>query len=148
MIDRILLNVDNIEPEIWDAFKKECKSLAIIHSKRLNMVFRSKFKTLQKQFHNFQNLNRSFPGVYKNEVQECEDNLNQLLEEYSEGFRVRSKINKLSFDEKPSRFFLNKECHRAEGKFIDKLEVRGGDFVKKKEDILFHVREFYKQLFI
>ena len=76
----MLLNVENIGPEIWDLFKEECKSLTIIHSKRLNMIFRSKFKTLQKQFHNFYNLNTSFPGIYKNEVQECEDNLNQLLE--------------------------------------------------------------------
>ena len=223
LCDKMLLNVENIEPEIWDLFKEKCKSLAIIHSKRLNMVFRSKFKTLQKQFHNFHNLNRSFPGVYENElqeclfiwgftslqhctghittgswkgrgnqyiqfvrvlycklptngkqlpafpleavtgieprpqrwearvlplchrgpqVQECEDNLNQLFEEYSEGYRVRSKVNKLSFDEKPSRFFLNKECHRTKGKFINKLEVREGDFVKKKNDILFHVRSF------
>ena len=92
-------------------------------------------------------MNKSFPGVYDSKVQDCENTLNSLLEEYIEGFRVRSKVNKLSFDEKLSRFFLNKECHRAKRKVIEKLQIGDGDFVKKKNYILFHVKEFYKQLF-
>ena len=147
LCDRMFLNVENIEPDVWDLFKEECKKLAKFHCKRLNMVFRSKYKSVQKQFYHFRDLNKSFPGVYDSKVQDCENTLNSLLEEYNEGFRVRSKVNKLSFDEKASRFFLNKACHRAKRKVIDKLDVRYRDFVKKREDILFHVREFYKQLF-
>ena len=117
------------------------------HSKRINIIFRSKFKCIQKQFRKFRSLNQSFPGMYEDKIQECEGNLNNLLEEHNEGFKIRSKVNKLSFDEKPSRFFLNKECHRAKKKVIDKLKIEDGQFVETKKDILYHVREFYKQLF-
>ena len=53
LCDRILLNVENIKPDVWDLFKEECKKLAKFHCKILNMVFSSKYKSVQKQFYRF-----------------------------------------------------------------------------------------------
>ena len=49
-------------------------------------------------------------------------------------------------DEKPSRYFLNKE-KRAQKKVIEELEVGKGVTVSELNDIMKHVRDFYKQLF-
>ena len=138
---RSLQNLEVVTLSIWDKVKADAKQLIIFHSKRLNTSFRLDYKKLQKEYFNLKKVNAD-----SSKIQECENKINQLLESYSEGSKIRSKAQNLEFAEKPTRFFLNKETKRAEKRTLDKLLV-DGILVNKQNEILKHVRDFYKQLF-
>ena len=134
-------NLEVVTPSIWYNFKADAKQLIIFHSKRLNTSFRLDDKKLQKEYFNLKKVNAD-----SSKIQECENKVNQLLESYNEGSKIRSKAQNLEFAEKPITFFLNKKTKRAEKRTLDKLLV-DGILVNKQNEILKHVRDFYKLLF-
>ena len=145
--ERELKSLDVISSETWDGFKLKCKQIIQFHSRRLNDIKFQKYKTLHRKFLKLRQLNKNNPGVCESELQCCELEINNFFKEYNDGCKIRAKIKKLDFDEKPSRFFLNRERKIADNKVIDILEVRNGLLVTKYKDIIHHVRAFYEQLF-
>ena len=97
-------NLEVITRSIWDKIKADAKQLIIFPSKRLNTSFLSDYKKLQKEYFNLKKVNAE-----SSKIRECENKINQLLESYNKGSKIRSKAQNLEFTEKATRFFLNKE---------------------------------------
>ena len=136
-----------ISSDVWDRFKSKCKQVIQIHSKRLNIIKFQKYKDLHKDFVKLKNMNRASPGQYDNEIQNCQIKMNNFCELYNEGCKVRAKVKQLNFEDKPNRFFFNKERKKTETKVIAKLQVNDSLTVYNYKDIKFHVGQFYEQLF-
>ena len=147
LCERRLHVIQEVSPSLWDSFKLECRDLIKVHSKRLALVSKLKYKDLQREYYKYINLESLNPGSFQSEIQHYETEINSYLEMNIEGLKIRSKVKHLNDDEKPSRYFLHKEKKRGEKKLIDKLETNEGKFVCDRSGILKHVKSFYQQLF-
>ena len=59
---------------------------------------------------------------------------------------LRSKVEKVEFDEKNTKYFANVEKKRAEAKIINKLNVNG-NIISETKDILSAQMLFYSKLY-
>ena len=141
--ERELKSLEIIASEMWDSFKLKCKEVILFHSKRLNQIRFVKYKTLQNKLRNLKILNTS----NLEEIQNCEIEINKFFDTFHHGCKIRSKVKSLNFEERTSRYFLNRERKKSENRIIDKLEVSNSLTVTKYKDIIFHVKQFYEQLF-
>ena len=103
-----LQGLKDISGVVWDNFKLNCKKIIKFHSKRIHTIKRQNFRKIQSEYRKYKILNDE-SGLYKQELQNLDSKLNQFLDDFIEGSKVRSKVNNLNFDEKPSRYFLNRE---------------------------------------
>ena len=142
LCERELKSLEIITSEMWDSFKLKCKEVIQFHSKRLNQIRFVKYKTLQNKLKKLEILKKS-----NSEIQNCEIEINKFFDTFHDGCKVRSKVKSLNFEEKTSRYFLNRERKKSENRIIDKLEVSNSLTVTKYKDTIFHVKQFYEQLF-
>ena len=107
-----LEGLGEISGAVWDRFKLRCKDIIKFHSKRLFIIKRQKYKTLQCEYRKYKTLNEN-SGLYVDKLQELDSQISACLDSFIEGSKIRSKVSSLNFDEKPSRYFLNKEKRKA-----------------------------------
>ena len=143
---RDLEGLGEISGEVWDQFKVNSKEIIKFHSKRLYIIKRQKYKSLQYEYRKYKMLNQN-SGLHDDKLQELDSQIKECIDNFIEGSKIRSKVNILNFDEKPSRYFLNREKRKANKKTIKNLEVSSGERVSDIKSILKHVKDFYAQLF-
>ena len=69
-----------------------------------------------------------------------------MLDEKVSGTKIRTKCKVIDNNERPSKFFTQKEKHNASLKYIEKLESANGT-LDKMDEIKKEVYDFYKNLF-
>ena len=99
-----LEGLGEISGAVWDRFKLRCKEIIKFHSKRLFIIKRQKYKTLQCEYRKYKTLNEN-SGLYVDKLKELDSQINECLDSFIEGSKIRSKVSSLNFDEKPSRYF-------------------------------------------
>ena len=75
------------------------------------------------------------------------DELEQLRDIKLQGFVIRSRVQNIQLNEKPTKFFCNLEKAKYIDKTIKKISLNDGKVINKQGDILLHVKDFYTDLF-
>ncbi len=135
--------------EAWDLFKKRIKEAAITISIKLSKNKKQKMENLKKLIKEIQeNIDDGF------HTEENHRNLQaakkQLEEEeigVHEGERIRAHEEKTQNDEKPNKYFFNKEKSRGQTKQITILKDKDDNDLKEQEDIMTEIKRFYKELY-
>jgi exonuclease III len=130
-------SVDDRSPEWWDGAKMEFRSLIQAHSIRLSTI--KKFK-----IHELENIINSNTARHSTKTKAKAD-LHNLLSDDLEAAKIRSRSQRLDFEETPSKYFLHLEKQQQQKKLISRLESANGD-VTRSEDIISTCRDFYSNL--
>ena len=75
------------------------------------------------------------------------ENLVSLRRDKMEGHMIRSKVNLIENDEKPSKYFLNLKKRNNINKTINNLVLSNGFEISTQEDILEEIKRFYENLY-
>ena len=75
------------------------KEIIKFHSKRLYIIKRQKYKTLQYEYRKYKMLNQS-SGLHDDKLQEIDSQIKECVDNFVEGLKIRSKVNILNFDGK------------------------------------------------
>ena len=65
---RKLNDLSEISPDVWDSFKLECRELIKMHSKRLSLASKLKYRDLRKEYHKYINLESQNPGTFQAKI--------------------------------------------------------------------------------
>ena len=76
LCERRLKILHEVSPHDWDSFKLKCRDLIKIHSKRLPLVSKLRYKNLQKEYHKNVTLEDVNPGSFHSAVQYYESEIN------------------------------------------------------------------------
>ena len=132
---------------VWELFKKGTKDLIKIHSHRLNVNMRSRYKVLQKELAKYVRLEALRPNTCVSQIKDCEIRIGHFFEELGEGSKIRAKIKYLDNSEKPSRHFFRQEAMRQEARCIRKLQTGENSFCTSQSEIEKQVWDFYHDLY-
>jgi len=144
MIWERLEKIENQNSTWWEDCKLMFKKLIISHSLRLSMIRKDKQKDAR---HKLDKLLRDNTADNRNEIILAQNEIEKLLEESLEGSKIRSKVQYLENNEKPTRFFLQREKQLAENKCIHELKKSDGTIVNTNQDIKEECVSFYTKLY-
>ena len=139
-------NLDNKKDQSaqwWEECKLEFKHLIIAHSTRLSYIRNEK----QKQARKYLTKLLQSENISENEINIARNEIDKLYEESIEGIKIRAKVKYLEINEKPTRFFLQKEKKSALNKCITKLIKSDGTIIDTNEEIQEECAFFYKSLY-
>lgn len=125
----------------WEELKMECKEIIKSHSTRLARERREEVNSIRKAMSSLFN-----SDPQSSTVKLLRDKLDDLLSEYNKGVYIRSKVRDFNYDDRPSRYFFNKEKKRGKSKLIRNLTVNG-DNITDFPKIMSSVVDFYSDLF-
>ena len=75
------------------------------------------------------------------------DELQKLREVKSRGFMIRSRVQDIQMNEKPTKFFCNLEKVKYVDKTMKKIILPNGKLVQSQKEILAQIRQYYANLF-
>ena len=81
------------------------------------------------------------------QIEQKHEQLVNIRKEKISGCIVRARANRIEFGEKPSKYFLQLENSSYINKTIKELELDDGTTIRKQDDILSEVRNFYTKLY-
>ena len=138
--------VDDITIEWWDMFKENIKQFIIDYCKRKSRVKRSVYNQLSAEYRQLVISENLDPGQYTEQLIVLKKKIFDFENSMYEGAKIRSKANVLDCNEKPSRYFFQKEKERGKKKTIKRVVCDDTEF-KTSEGIMSCFRNFYKKLF-
>ena len=131
----------------WEECKVSFKKLIIAHSYRLSSIRKEK----QKEARSKLNKLLQGPGVTtdrgREEIIQAQNEMDKLFEEMIEGSKIRAKVNYLEINEKPTRFFLQREKQLASSKHINILTKSDGTNAVSNAEIKEECLSFYTKLY-
>lgn len=130
----------------WENCKTTFKELIIEHSRKKAKENRIEEKETLRLIKFFEMLENEQPGHYADILQFYKLKIESIYGERLQGSVIRSKVQEIQEEEKPSRFFLRKENTNAKDKHIKLLE-RDGQVFDTRDTILGECRRFYEELF-
>ena len=137
---------DVYDGDWWEGCKVKFKELIIEHSKRLSAGHRKQLNMLQASLRSIHVKERNNPGMYKQNIQVLEQNINNLLQKSAEGTRVRSRVQYYEENDNPSGLYIRAEQIRARDKCIQVLEDKDGE-VSDANSLKRVCHDFYKDLY-
>ena len=138
---------DLMDGDWWEVCKAEFKRLIIFHSKRIARCNKTLLNNLQSTLKSLYEKEKISPGEFIDNINLVKSNINETLNVFSEGSRIRSRIQFYEDNEQPSSFYARKERSRAENKFISALYNDDGDIVSDIDSIKNTCHSFYTTLF-
>ena len=81
------------------------------------------------------------------EIIELKGKIHDIHKEHLEASRIRARIEKLKYMDKPSKYFYDLEKMRGKSKNIEELSNENGNTINTKEDILAEIEHFYTKLY-
>ena len=139
-----LNKIENQNSKWWEECKLSFKKLIIAHSIRLALIKKDKHKETSKILSELLHNNRSED---QNKISLAQKELEILINESIEGTKIRSKVTYLEENEKPTRFFLQREKQLAENKVIHQLIKSDGTVITNNQDIQNECVSFYTDLY-
>ena len=145
----ILESMPNHDSNWWEHCKSQFKQLIMCHAKRLANIKHSELKTaklnLKRLIQRAENQDTTPNLLFQ--IKQAQDQLDQLNDQFLEGAKIRSKAKFLDTDEKPTRFFLQKEKKSATDKYIKILTKDDGDPISTNTAIIEDCSQFYENLY-
>jgi len=144
-LNTALVNVD-ISIEFWEQLKENIRDFVQNYSK---LKSKTRFAVLNKLYRQFQVLNKNeklSPGDYSDQILALQKYIEEFQAQRFFGARIRSRAQILDNNEKPSRFFFQKELKRSSDKTIKNLNYNG-KIADKTSDIIEATVDFYEKLF-
>ena len=92
-------------------------------------------------------INSNLNEQKKEQYQNLQDQLNEIIECEVKGLILRSLCDDYEKGEKCSKYFFSLEKYRAKQKTMSRLKLRGGSFTSDAKTILNECRLFYKTLY-
>ena len=92
-------------------------------------------------------INSNLNEQNKEQYQNLQDQLNEIIECEVKGLILRSLCDDYEKGEKCSKYFFSLEKYRAKQKTMSRLKLRGGSFTSDAKTILNECRLFYKTLY-
>ena len=129
----------------WEDCKTAFKKLIINHSCRLSRNRNAELRELNAMLCDLSSHRPPTEDVIIL-IDELKKRINDLLDVKVEGAKVRSKIQFLDNEEKPTRFFLQKEKTRATKAHITELNV-SGNTITDTSQIVAECKNFYSNLY-
>ena len=145
----ILESMPNHDSNWWEHCKSQFKQLIMCHAKRLANIKHSELKTaklnLKRLIQRAENQDTTPNLLFQ--IKQAQDQLDQLNDQFLEGAKIRSKAKFLDTDEKPTRFFLQKEKKSATDKYIKILTKDDGEPISTNTAIIEECSKFYENLY-
>ena len=126
----------------WDDLKEQVKRISIKHTVRKVRERRAKKDKLSTELNGLRQANQ--PDNEK--IRRKENELQQILNQETEGHQIRSRAQWIEQGEKPTSFFYGLEKTRQKSGTITRLKKESTTITKDVE-ILEEAREFYQQLY-
>ena len=82
-----------------------------------------------------------------NKIIELKNAINEIHKEKLEACQIRSRLDRLQYMDKPSKYFYDLEKIRGKSKNIDELKNMEGSTLTRKEDILNEIENFFTKLY-
>ena len=106
---------------------------------RLSIIHRQELKEAKRDLMNLIRLDERDGGTtsveIKNQIKQAQSVVNNLNEKFLEGAKIRSKATYLENNERPTRFFLQKEKKLANDKCIKIFKTDKGEVVTSIDGI-------------
>ena len=125
----------------WEECKGVFKDLIILHSKRLSLNRNFVLNDLRKSLFELSHTSPDSPLINDLKLQ-----VNDLMNLYNEGVKIRAKVRNFNFDDKCTKFFFDQVKSKGKKKFIDKISVNG-TLINDTKEIINETKSFYSSLF-
>lgn len=136
----------NITLNAWDILKEKIKNFCILYSKKKSKETFSSLRKLREDYSKLVQCEKESPGQYFEQIETLRIHIKTLHEEAYFGSKVRSKINILENEEKPSNYFNKMEKRNSNKKTIKEIECNNQMYTESL-DILNCFRDFYIDLY-
>ena len=131
--------------EWWDEGKAEMKHIIIEYSKAVRQQINEQRVHLMNKFHRLSEKTSLSPHELE-QLQRVRSDLCELASQRLEGAKIRSRVRIIRNNEKPSRFFFQRERYNASKKLVTALKTVNGRVTDSDGIMKEHVR-FYKNLY-
>ena len=130
----------------WEGCKLEFKNLIISHALRLSMCRKGKLKDTRRELQKLlKENNNSIEQLTR--INTVTKEIETLCDDIISGAKIRSKAQYLENNEKPTRYFLQREKKLATSKHMSKLTNEHGVTVTNNDDIVHECKTFYSKLY-
>ena len=131
--------------EWWDEGKAEIKHIIIEYSKAVRQQINEQRVHLMNKFHRLLEKTNLSPHELE-QLQRVRSDLCELASQRLEGAKIRSRVTIIRNNEKPSRFFFQRERYNASKKLVTALKTVNGR-VTDSDGIMKEQVRFYKNLY-
>ena len=134
----------------WELIKLAIRGSTIQFATRKKKSNRLKLNALEKKLVSLEKEIEEGTTILENtenQIRLVMHERNELVRIKTKGAMVRSRANWLNFAEKPSKYFLNLEKKRAQGKTLHRLLRDNDEIIEDKNDILSEIKNYYEQLY-
>jgi hypothetical protein len=149
MLWETLDSIPDQTTEWWEKCKQEFRQLIICHSMRLSRIGQLELKEAKRaliKLTRHEESNGTTPEL-QYQIRQAQSVIDKLNDSYLEGAKIRSKVKWLETNEKPTRFFLQKEKKSATDKVITSLLTEEGNLITNSSDIKEECTKYYEQLY-
>ena len=129
--------------EWWDFFKKKLKN----HLMTIGIQRKQEQQKTLIKLENELKLKEQSGISNMQEIIELKGKIHDIHKEHLEASRIRARIEKLKYMDKPSKYFYDLEKMRGKSKNIEELSNENGNTINTKEDILAEIEHFYTKLY-
>ena len=136
----------DVDLHFWDTLKDKIKNFCILYSKNKSKENFQLLRKLNSEYSILAQCEKQDPGKYFEQLETLRIRIKTLHDQAYFGSRIRSKVEILEDEEKPSNYFNKMEKRHAKKKTINTIEHNGQKFTETK-DILNCFRDFYIDLF-
>lgn len=133
----------------WENCKTHFRQLLISHSMRISRISHLKLKEAKRDLTKLIRLeeNTETTSELENQIKEAQSVVDKLSATFLEGTKIRSKVKYLETNEKPTRFFLQKEKKSATDKYIKSLKNDKGEVITTSSGIKEECSIFFETLY-
>ena len=149
MLWQTLEAISDQDSSWWEQCKSQFRQLIMGHSMRLSRIGHFELKEAKKslkRLYGMQEQSGSSTGLH-HQIKQAQSVVDKLNDNFLEGSKIRSKVQYLENNERPTRFFLRKEKKSATDKFIKSLRNENGDSITTNNGIQKECVNFYKSLY-
>ena len=130
----------------WEGCKVEFKNLIISHALRLSMCRKGKLKDARRELQKLLKENNNSIEQHTR-INTVTKEIETLCDDIIAGSKIRSKAQYLENNEKPTRYFLQREKKLATSKHMSKLTNDQGVTVTSNDDIVHVCKTYYSKLY-
>ncbi|KAK6188037.1 hypothetical protein SNE40_004305 [Patella caerulea] len=142
-----LIQNQNITHEWWEHAKLEIKKFTLAYCKRKSKLKNSHKRDLERRYTELVLAEYNNRGDYLDQINSIKKELSALALADDRGCLIRSKSDYLDNNEKPTKYFLEKETKRGKDKIITQLQDLDNITYSENPKLLEIARNFYLDLF-
>ena len=145
------INKNSNANTLWDIIKGSIRNATIKYACKRKKLETEKEKKLNVEICDIESkigntiINEEL-DILKVKLEKTRNDLNVILENKINGILLRSKVEKVEYDEKNSKYFANIEKKKSEAKIINRLYI-DGNIISQTSDILNACKLFYSKLY-